>query len=95
MTEKIVKISLDRIIVMEDIKNWEREWKANGLDLLEADIKKNGLKEPLKVFLREKNDVQTRDFNESVRVFLADGSHRYMVLKKLGWKEVPCIILGD
>jgi hypothetical protein len=50
------------------------------LGWLAEDIQKNGLKEPLIVVLQEDSYL------------VVDGNHRLVVLRSLGWKEIPCYI---
>lgn len=51
------------------------------LQKLADDIRKNGLNDPLIV---ERNG----DFYKVI-----DGNHRFIVLKMLGWKEIPCFVV--
>lgn len=53
------------------------------VDPLVKDIEKNGLTEPLKV----------HKVGNFYRV--EDGNHRQRALKKLGWKEIPCMVFEE
>lgn len=52
-------------------------------DALVENIRKNGLKNPLRVIYDQAKDCY----------FISDGSHRFWALKQLGWTEIPCKVL--
>ena len=59
---------------------------------LAKDIEMHGLKEPITVFLRDKNELQINEYTEECSVMVDDGHHRFLALKMLNWKEIPCEI---
>lgn len=73
----MIKIPIDQI---KD--NLEETFDERKVERLMADIIENGLKEPLKVL----HEDGCEDF------IILDGNHRIKALKRLGWKEVPCIV---
>jgi ParB-like chromosome segregation protein Spo0J len=50
---------------------------------LMKDIEKNGLKEPL--YVSKAGDLYK----------VVDGNHRQRVLKRLGWKKIPCMVFDE
>lgn len=65
----------------EQIESGKTEKELISIEKLAEDISKNGLNNPLIVY--EQNGVYE----------IKDGTHRIRALKKLNWKEVPCIIV--
>lgn len=63
-------------------KIFPKEIQNIDIDELAKDIQKNGLKNRL--YLRI-------DINDGT-YHVTDGCHRIMALRKLGWKEVPCMV---
>lgn len=77
-------------IDIDQIDEWtedmvKKDWRDSDkiLEELEADIRKNGLKEPLVV-------MEQGTKNGKKRFVGRNGGHRYLVLKKLGYKAIPC-----
>lgn len=61
------------------------EW----FETLVKDIDKNGLMNPILVH----NQTAPTDENTPNRV--AHGSNRFRAIKRLGWKYIPCLIVGQ
>lgn len=60
---------------------------------LAEDILQNGLLEPIKVSLIDKNGNKTMEYTEDCTVIGHDGQHRVLAFKHLGFKEVPCEVI--
>lgn len=77
-------ITIDKIILQKNLfLNVNLTYFCQVCNNLAEDIKKNGLKEPLKVVKRHDTYL------------IADGNHRFFALLILGWKEIPCEIIED
>jgi len=71
-------------IAIEDIRDWKPGLHPirpeSNYEELKEDIKKNGLKEPL--IVRKNGNAY----------YGVDGTHRYYILKELGYKIIPCYL---
>jgi ParB-like chromosome segregation protein Spo0J len=70
--------------IIDDFDKWYGTIKkeCEQMEKLKEDISKNGLKRRL--FVRSQGN-----FYEVI-----DGLHRLRALNKLGWKEVPCVVVA-
>jgi len=74
-------IAIEKIVVSElNVRKTER---SSEVDSLAENIRRNGLLQP--VIVIPKGDM----------FHLIIGQRRYLAVKKLGWKEIPAVILGE
>ena len=57
---------------------------------LAEDIRHNGLREPVKVSLIDKDGRKTMKYTKDCQVIGHDGQHRVLAYKYLGLEEIPC-----
>jgi len=80
------KVPVEQLNLRRNVSiNVDQPW----FEALCKDIEKNGLASPLLV-LHYANETLIRAVPMSVKV----GQNRLRALRKLGWKHVPCIIVG-
>jgi ParB-like chromosome segregation protein Spo0J len=75
-----------KMIPIDELKEYPfLRYTEQEIKPLIEDILKNGLKEPLQVHT-----------HKNCKLFhITDGRHRVQVLKRLGWKEVPCMVTEE
>jgi hypothetical protein len=58
-------------------------------------IKQNGLNDPIPVFLKDKDGHETMEYSEECQVFGLDGHHRCLAYQKMGYIDIPCVIMPE
>lgn len=75
-------------IPIEEIEPYEKwSFHFSESDPLIIDIKANGLQHPIEITYCLRDD--------KLRPFIADGHHRFLILKMLGYKMIPCVDVGN
>jgi len=72
-----------------------QQQEYNDLLKLAEDIKKNGLKNPIVVFERDRLVRKDEKIHKIKQFIITDGRHRYLAIKEFltfRYKSIPCII---
>lgn len=69
------------ISYLKEIRKYDRSNNKDELEKLEKDILKNGLLHPVEISIENNKPVLTK------------GNHRILIFEKLGYKNIPAIII--